>query len=556
MLVLHDARGTPADSCRRRQQGRLLLSPSAAGALRGTGRPFIPHQELRRARPLPDLQMTGSQRATLVAVTLGLGITILDETVVFLALPAINRDLAVGFSGQQWVVNGYLLPLAALLLVAGSLADRYGRRRTFVLGLAGFGLASAAAGLAPTAGVLITARVVQGVFAALLMPSTLALLTAGFRGAARSAAIGSWAAWSGIAAAIGPLVAGVLIATTSWRAVFFLSLPVVGAALALAPRIPESRGTRSGPLDLLGAGLAALVVAAGAYALVQGPALGWTDPRVLATAGATPLALAAFLAHEVRTRSPMLPLRLFRSRALRAANIATLTLYAVFNGAFFLVTIYLQTVLGYSPLAAGAATLPMTLLMIALSSRVGRWAATVGARGPMVAGQTLAAGGVGWLSFVQPGDGYASAVLPGVLLFGTGLALTVAPLTDTAVSSAADDDAGIASGVNNAVARLAALVGVAVLGVVFALAFQGNLHGTGSQLEQAASRPSSAPELELTPAARDQVNQATSVGYATAMRLAGALALLGAGLSLAGIPGRTRPPRCTDPDDTDPSPVQ
>lgn len=406
-----------------------------------------------------------------------------------------------------------------------------------MVGLAGFGLASAAAGLAPTAGVLITARVVQGVFAALLMPSTLALLTASFRGAARSAAIGSWAAWSGAAAAIGPLVAGVLIAATSWRAVFFLSLPVVGVALALTPRIPESRGPRSSPLDLLGAGLAALAVAAGAYALVQGPALGWTDPRVLATAGATPLALAAFLAREARTRSPMLPLSLFRSGALRAANIATLTLYAVFNGAFFLVTIYLQTTLGYSPLAAGAATLPITLLMIALSSRVGRWAATVGARGPMIAGQTLAAGGVGWLSFVQPGDGYASAVLPGVVLFGIGLALTVAPLTDTAVSSA-DDDAGIASGVNNAAARLAALVGVAVLGVVFALTFRGNLHGTGPQLMQAASRPSSASELDLTPAARDQVEQATTTGYATAMRSAGALALLGAGVSVAGIPGR------------------
>ena len=315
------------------------------------------------------------KRWTLVAVTLALGITILDETVVFLALPAIDRDLGVGLAGQQWVVNGYLLPLAALLLLTGSLADRYGRRRLFILGLVGFGLASLAAGLAPSAGFLIVARVVQGVFAALLMPSTLSLLVATFRGEERAGAIEAWAAWSGAAAAIGPLVGGVLISAASWRWVFFLSLPVVAVAIGLALwAVEESREeqARTDRLDVLGALWATLAVGGAAYAVVQGPEAGWTAPAVLGAAAAALLALAAFLVRERRTESPMLPLDLFRIRNFSAANAATLALYAVFNGNFFLLTIYLQTTLDYTALAAGAATLPLTLLMLLLSSRAGR----------------------------------------------------------------------------------------------------------------------------------------------------------------------------------------
>jgi EmrB/QacA subfamily drug resistance transporter len=263
------------------------------------------------------------KRWTLVAATLGLSITILDETVVFLALPAIDRDLDVGLTGQQWIVNGYLLPLAALLLVAGSLADRYGRRRLFVLGLLGFGVASLAAGLAPSGELLIAARVVQGTFAAVLMPSTLALLVATYKDEERAGAIGAWAAWGGAAAAVGPLVAGALIAVASWRWVFFLSLPIVAVAVGLALwAVPESTADRARQKrpDLLGALLATLAIGSASYAVVQGPEAGWTDPAVLAAALLAPVTGAAFLIQERRCAKPMLPLNLFRSRDLSAAN--------------------------------------------------------------------------------------------------------------------------------------------------------------------------------------------------------------------------------------------
>lgn len=485
------------------------------------------------------------KRWTLVAVTLGLGITILDETVVFLALPAIDRDLAVGLAGQQWVVNGYLLPLAALLLIAGSLADRYGRRRLFILGLIGFGLASLAAGLAPSGVFLIAARAVQGVFAALLMPSTLALLVATFRGQERAGAIGAWAAWSGAAAAIGPLVAGVLIAAFSWRWVFFLSVPIVVVAVGLALwAVEESREEQpdGDRLDLAGALWATLAVGGAAYAVVQGPELGWTRPAVLVAAVTAPLALAAFLVRESRTDFPMLPLGLFRVRNFAAANAATLALYAVFNGNFFLLTIYLQTALDYTALAAGAATLPLTLLMLVLSTRAGRLGERIGPRLPMAGGQLLAAAGVLLLSFLQPGDGYWLHVLPGVVVFGIGLALTVAPLTDTAVSAVSEARAGVASGVNNAAARLAALVGVAVIGLAFALVFRGVLD-TGAAttpeqataVEQARERPTSAFDLPLEPGIRSEVRTASVEAYRVGMWTGSGFGLLGALIALAGV---------------------
>jgi EmrB/QacA subfamily drug resistance transporter len=408
---------------------------------------------------------------TLVAAIIGLNITILDETVVFLALPAINRDLHISLSGQEWIVNAYLLSLSALLLLGGSLADLFGRRRIFLYGLGAFGVASLACGLAPTGGVLIACRLVQGAAAALVMPSTLALLTATFSGEERAAAIGSWASWGAVAAAIGPPVAGVLIGAVSWRAIFFLSLPLVAAAMAIGIwAIDESRNEQIAVrhIDLAGAALAALGLGGLSFALVQGPALGWGNATVLLAAAIGVVALAGFFLQERRAKSPMLPLRLFRSRNFSAANGATLALYAIFNGNFFILTIYLQTTLGYSPLAAGLATLPVTLLMLTLASRLGRVAARTGPRVPMTAGILLTGVGIGLLAFLQPGDSYVIHVLPGVVVFGLGLALTVPPLTNTAVSSVPDSQAGIASGVNDAAARVAALLGVAITGLVFA----------------------------------------------------------------------------------------
>lgn len=491
---------------------------------------------------------TTRKRWTLVAVTLGLGITILDETVVFLALPAIDRDLGVGLVGQQWIVTGYLLPLASLLLITGSLADRYGRRRLFLLGLAGFGLASLAAGLAPSGAFLIVARVVQGVFAALLMPSTLALLVDTFRGQERAGAIGAWAAWSGAAAAIGPLVAGFLISAFSWRWVFFLSLPVVVVAMGLAlwavqdSRMEEQRAAR---LDLPGALWATLAVGGGAYAVVQGPEVGWTGPSVLVAAVVAPVALLAFLIRERRTSSPMLPLGLFRSRDFSAANGATLALYALFNGNFFLLTIYLQTALDYSALAAGAATLPLTLLMLLLSTRAGRLGGRIGPRLPMAVGQLLSVAGVLLLSFLQPGEGYWLHVLPGVIVFGVGLALTVAPLTNTAVSAVSEAQAGVASGVNNAAARLAGLVGVAVIGLAFALVFRGVLDsdtattpGQAAAVEQAQERPTSALDLPLEAEVRSEVQVASVQAYRVGMWTGAGIGLVGALIALTGVTNR------------------
>ncbi len=415
------------------------------------------------------------KRWTLIAAIIGLNITILDETVVFLALPAINRDLHVSLSGQEWIVNGYLLSLSALLLVGGSLADLFGRRRLFLYGLGAFGLASLACGLAPTGGVLIAFRLVQGAAAALVMPSTLALLTSSFSGEERGAAIGSWASWGAVAAAVGPLVAGLLIGVVSWRAIFFLSLPLVVAAMAIAARVvAESRNEQitARHIDLVGAGLAALGLGGVSFTLVQRPALGWGDRAVLLAAATGLVALTGFTVQERRATAPMLPLSLFRSRNLSAANGATLALYAVFNGNFFILTIYLQTTLGYSPLAAGLATLPVTLLMITLASRLGRLAVRTGPRLPMTAGILLTGAGLGLLALLRPGDSYLLHVPPGVVVFGLGLALTVPPLTNTAISAVPDSQAGVASGINDEAARVAALLGVAVTGLVFATVFR------------------------------------------------------------------------------------
>jgi MFS family permease len=331
------------------------------------------------------------KQLTLLAAILGLSVTILDETVVFIALPAIEGDLQFGLTGHQWVVNSCLLPLSALLLLGGSLGDRYGRRRLFVVGLATFGAASLAAGLAPTAAALLAARAVQGVGAAMLMPATLALVTAAFAGEERGGAIGSWAAWSGVAAAVGPLVAG--------------------------------------------AALAAAALGCLAFVLVQGPAAGWTSVPVLIAGVAGVVSVAGSVVQERRAAQPMLPLELFAARNFSAGNATTLAIYAVFNGNFFILSIYLQTVLGYSPLEAGAATVPVTLLMIALSSRIGRASQRVGSRAPMTVGPMVAALRFVWLAFLEPMDAYWAAVLPGVVLFGLGLATTVAPLTTTVMNA-------------------------------------------------------------------------------------------------------------------------
>lgn len=386
------------------------------------------------------------------------------------ALPEIGRDLDTEVSGLQWVLNGYLLTLAGLILIGGSLGDRYGRRRVFSIGVAWFTIASALCAAAPNVEVLVAARVLQGIGGALLTPGSLAIIEAVFRREDRGRAIGAWSALGGVAGAIGPLVGGYLIDAVSWRAVFLLTLPL-GLFVILAARryVPETRdATVTGRLDAPGAALATIALAGGTFAIIQAPAEGSATPAVIAGAAAL-AALAAFVARERRTAHPMLPLEIFSSRQFTSANALTFVVYAALGGVFFLLVVFLQTSLGYSPIAAGAASLPVTVLMLALSSRAGALAQRIGPRLPLTVGPLAIAAGMVLMSRIEPGDGYVEAVLPAVVVFGLGLASTVAPITTTALAAADDRHAGLASGVNNAVARTAQLTAVAALPAVAGL---------------------------------------------------------------------------------------
>ena len=418
---------------------------------------------------------TPAGRGVLLAAVLGSGIAFLDATVVNVALPAIDADLGAGLSGLQWVVDAYLLTLSAFLLLGGSLGDLYGRRRVFVAGLVGFGLASIACGVAPTTATLIVARALQGLAAALLVPGSLAMISASFAEEDRSEVIGAWAGLTGVASAVGPLLGGWLVDAVSWRLVFLINPPIAAIAVVVAlRRVPETRDDTAGRrVDLPGALVAALGLGGITAALIEGPVRGWGDAMVATAAVVGAVALVAFVVVEARTADPMLPLAVFRSRQFSGANVTTFAVYAALGGALFLVVLELQTVLGYSPLAAGAALLPITVLLLLLSPSAGRLADRIGPRWPMTVGPVVAAAGLGLLAGVGPGSTYLTGVLPGVVVFGLGLSLTVTPLTSAALAAVERRHAGIASGVNNAVARVAGLLAVALLPVVSGLAAQG-----------------------------------------------------------------------------------
>ncbi|EST28390.1 hypothetical protein N566_22835 [Streptomycetaceae bacterium MP113-05] len=404
-------------------------------------------------------------RWVLAATVLGSAMGFLDATVVNVALPAIGEDLDADVAALQWVLDGYLLTLAALILLGGSLADRYGRRRMFSAGVVCFTLPSVLCALAPDPLTLIVARGLQGVGAALLTPGSLAIIQAAFRPADRSRAIGAWSALTGVASALGPIVGGYLIDTFSWRWIFLINVPIgLVVLLAAARHVPESRDTTSnGGLDLRGGLLATLGLGCLTYALIEGPR-GHTPTWLLAAALAFgTAALGAFAVAERRARAPMLPLEIFSSRQFLAANAVTVVVYAALGGVFFLLVVFLQTSLGYSPLQAGAASLPVTLLMLLLSSRAGGLAQRAGPRLPLTVGPLLLAGGMLLMLRIDTGSGYATAVLPAVLVFGLGLACTVAPVTATALAAAPARHSGVASGINNAVSRVAQLAAVAAL---------------------------------------------------------------------------------------------
>ena len=403
-------------------------------------------------------------RWLIAAAVLGSGVAFLDGTVVNVALPTIGRELDAGLTGQQWVLDGYLLTLSALLLSGGAAGDRYGRRRVFVAGLVVFTAASLACGLAPSIGWLIGARLVQGVGAAALVPGSLALIDAGITEDDRGRAVGVWAGMSGVATALGPFIGGWLVDAASWRWVFFLNVPLAAAVLWIAARhLPESRSPAAPRRpDILGTAAITVGLAGVIYALIEAPSRGWTLGTVAAAVIGT-AALVAFPLIERRVRSPLLPPQLFRSRQFTGANLTTLAVYTAVGGALFLLALQLQESLHYSALAAGLATMPTTVIMLIGSPWAGAFAQRTGPRLPMTVGPLIAAVGVALMARIVPGATYVGAVLPAVVVFGVGLAITVAPLTAAVLSAVSDAYAGIASGVNNAIARVAGLIAVAVL---------------------------------------------------------------------------------------------
>jgi EmrB/QacA subfamily drug resistance transporter len=404
-------------------------------------------------------------RWVLTATVLGTGIAFLDSTVVGIALPSIGRAFGGGVGTLQWVITGYSLTLAAFLLLGGSLGDRLGRRRVFSFGIAWFAVGSALCGIAPNAAFLIWARVLQGIGGALLTPGSLAIIQASFRPEDRSRAIGAWSGLGGVATAAGPLVGGYLLAVASWRWVFFINLPIAVFVLVITARhVPESTDpTVHGHIDTVGAALGVVFLSGVSYALIQGPTAGWSSSLVVAALVLTALSGPAFFVVEHRIANPMLPLDLFRSRQFSGANAVTFVVYGALGGALFLLPVELQVVVHYTPLQSGLALLPMTVIMLLFSARSGALSARIGPRLQMTAGPIVAGVGLALLARATDHGSYWTQVFPAVVVFAAGMAITVAPLTATAMGAAPAEHSGIASAVNNTVARAASLFAVAVL---------------------------------------------------------------------------------------------
>ncbi len=427
----------------------------------------------------PGLRLSSARgRWVVTATVLGSGMAALDATVVGIALPAIGRDFHAGVSSLQWVVDAYTLTLAGLLLLGGTLGDSYGRRKAFVIGIVWFAFASLLCGLAPNVAVLIAARALQGVGGALLTPGSLAILQASFAAEDRGAAIGAWSGLGGVATAAGPLLGGWLISAVSWRLVFFISLPLAAAVLAITARhVPETRSPGPVPrLDIKGAACISGALAGITYGLISASSYGWGSVSVLAPLAAGALLLGLFVLVEAKEPEPMLPLRLFASRQFSAANAVTFVVYAALGGLLFLVPTVLQVVHGYSPLESGTALLPVTVIMLLLSSRSGKLAARIGPRLQMSVGPLVIAASLLLFARLGGSGDYVTIVLPAAVVFGFGVAIMVAPLTATALAAAPADHAGIASAVNNDVARAAGLIAVAVLPALAGITGESYLH--------------------------------------------------------------------------------
>jgi EmrB/QacA subfamily drug resistance transporter len=412
-------------------------------------------------------------RLTLLATVLGSGMAFLDGTVVNVALPTIGDKLHADVAGLQWVVSAYSLTLAALILLGGSLGDRFGRRRVYEMGMAGFALSSLLCALAPTIQLLVAARAIQGVAAALLTPGSLAILQASFRAEDRMRVIGAWSGLTGVATALGPIVGGWLV-SWSWRSIFWLNLPIAVIAVLLCHKlVPESKDTEAAHhLDTTGVLLAAVGLAGSTYALTEWGSAG-ASAGTLAAAAVGVVALVVFVVVEKREAMPMVPMSLFGSRDFSVVNFVTFVVYAGLSGCFLFLVLQLQVSGGYSPLAAGASTVPVSVLMLFLSARAGGLASRIGARLMIGVGAALAAGGLLVLSTIGLHPSYLGRVLPGIVLFGIGMVILVAPLTGTVLAAAPDRFAGTASGINNAVARTGGLLAIAALPLLVGLSGDG-----------------------------------------------------------------------------------
>jgi EmrB/QacA subfamily drug resistance transporter len=425
------------------------------------------------------LSETARKRWTLVACILGSVVVFVDSTVVNVALPAIRRDLGGGLALQQWVVDAYLLTLGSLILVGGSLGDLFGGRRIFGVGVAAFGVTSVLCAAAPDGNTLIVARGLQGVAGALLTPAALAVIVATFDGEERARAIGTWTAWSGVAFVLGPLLGGELLAVASWRWLFLINVPLAVACLALVVVVlpPRADRRRDARVDWVGAVLCTAGLGGPVFALIEQGRRGW-DPVVVASLVGGLALLGVFVAWERRTSHPMLPLALFARRNFSAANVETFTVYAGLSTFTFFLVLYLQEIAGWSPLRSGLALVPVTAIMFVLSPRAGALSSRLGPRLFMGFGPLVAAAGLLLLERLGHHVDYVADLLPAICIFGVGLSMTVAPLTATVLADAREGDAGIASGVNTAIARVAALLGIAAVGAV--IAGEGNdlgLHG-------------------------------------------------------------------------------
>jgi EmrB/QacA subfamily drug resistance transporter len=495
-----------------------------------------------------------TKRLVLIAAILGTTVVTVDSTVANVALPAIARDLGGGLAGQQWTANAYLVTLASLLLIGGSLGDIFGERRVFALGVLLFGLTSLVCALAPSIEILVAARALQGVAGALLTPAALAVIVATFPPDERGRAVGAWTAWGGIGTVVGPLVGGQLVDTASWRWIFAINVPIVLVTIVLILRVvPEGRERDpNARVDGVGALLCALGLAAVTFGLIEQPLHGWGDPLVALPLVLGALMFAGFLVWEGRTSHPMLPLALFKRRNFAAGNLETFLMYGGLGLMFFFLVLFLQQVAGFSALEAGTSTIPVTACMFLLSMRFGALADRYGPRLFMGVGPLVAACGMGLLLWrVDATTDFVSDLLPGLLVFGLGLSMTVAPLTSTVLADADESNAGIASGVNNAIARVAGLVAIAAVGAVVASAFGSKLEdevGSAALRRQAVARavaeakrqPLSTVAVQGVPenvqaSVREASRDASVHAFHVGLGIATGLVALGGLLGLIGI---------------------